>query len=234
MYKTLLFLLLVAFTSCAKKKPAFNLQQDYFFVQIGGVISKLHLSNDTLYNYDCYSDRPCYEKPENYFKIISLKKNADFAVLKLEQLDTLQMNPIQNQRRYLIFILKNISEKELGYSGYLPKHYGLTKIEIDGFQINTDSLKEKFFFTYFSDSYYKELNKLKKITTKEDAEEIIEEANSSKYKYLADRYMNTKPYDMYGVGFDAEITNKACIEKGYSPIDAGNIIHKLMKPRSPN
>lgn len=233
MYKRLLFLLLVTFSSCGKNTPPFNLEQDYFFIQISGVISKLHLSNDTLYNYNCYSNRPCYEKPENLFKIISLWKNSDYAILKLEQLDTLQMNRTQNQHRYSILIFKNISEKELGYLSPYFK-YGLTKHEIDTLKMDIKSFKEKFFFTFYSDSYYKELSKLKNITTKEEAEEIVEEGNSSKYKYLGDRYIDTKPSDMYGVGFQAEIINSACIKKGYSPINAGNIIHKLMKESKPN
>jgi hypothetical protein len=113
--------------------------------------------------------------------------------------------------------------------GYLPLVLGLTKKQLDTIKTNIHSLKDKFFFTFYSDSYLKEISRLKKVTTKSEAMEIIEASKSDKYKSLAESYSNTETRDMYAAGFSAELLNRICIEKGYSPIGAGRAIDKLMK-----
>ncbi len=226
MYKTLFYLLLISLIGCAKGQ--FNLKQDYKFIGIDGEVRKLHKRNDTIYLYKCFIDRPCIENSREHYKIVSSITDNEITVFKLEKLDSLQMtNDPYPETRYSLLILKNISNKELGV---LQQNFGLTKNQIDTLHIVDAKLfKDKFFFTFFSDVYYNELFALKKIITKTDAEEVVEEIKNPKYKHLIDTYTKTKVYDMYASGITAELLNKACIEKGFSPIGAGIMINKLMK-----
>ncbi len=156
MIKILLSFFLFSILSCKSQKSKIDLNQDHYFIRISGVITKLHISNDTLYQYNCYPDGSCYDKQYlEHYKILSLKEENEFAILKLEKLDTLQMtsNPYP-ETRYSILLLKNISNKEIGW---LTRHYGSTKKQIDRIDLNIDTLKNKFFYTYFNDDYYKKL-----------------------------------------------------------------------------
>lgn len=225
MLRTLTLFLLFPFIGCSQKQEL--LTQDYNFLVTDGEIGKLHISNDTLYELHCYINRPCQPGPENHYKIISTQQIKDFTILKLEQLDTIPLTTDPYPAtRYSVGIFKDIDDKKLGYLHLIS---GLTKQQIDTAQIKTHSLNEMFFFTYYSDTYLKELSALKKVTTKSEVEEIMDAAKGNHFKLLAEKYANTKTGDMYGSGFSAEILNRACIEKGYNPIGAGRIINKLMR-----
>lgn len=228
MIKTLLSFFLLTALRCTSEKQQISLEQDHYFIRISGVITKLHKSNDTLYNYNCYPNGSCYDAQYlDHYKIISLRQKEEFAILKMEKLDTLQMTTMPYpETRYCIYALKNISDNELGY---LPLRFGLTKKQIDSLEVNTDTLKNKFFYTYFSDMYYKSLFSLKKITTKQDVEEVIAEVKKPVYEGLAKTYMQTNVFDMYASGISAELLNRACIARGFNPVGASQIINKLMK-----
>lgn len=206
------------------------LKQDYNFLVVDGEISKLHQSHDTLYELHCYVNQPCQTIPEHHYKIISYSKKDVFTILKLEQLDTIPLttNPYP-KTRYSTLALREINHKHLGY---LPLVLGLTKNEVDTIKTNA-LLEDKFFFTWFSDSYLKELSTLKQVTTKEDVDKLVETLKGDKFKTLIKRYEKTKIFDMYGSGISAELLNRACIEKGYNPIGAGRIINKLMRKQHP-
>lgn len=225
MLKTLIILLLLPFLGCSQAQKL--LLQDYSFLVTDGEVTKLHQSNDTLYELHCYIDRPCQERPEKHYKIISSTAAEEFTILKLEQLDTIPLTtkPYRTTR-YSVLALRKIDNKQLGY---LPLVLGLTRQQLDTVQTNIQSLKEKFFFTFFSDTFLKELAGLKKITTKEDAQQIIETFKSDKFKLLVDSYSKTETSDIYASGLSAEILNCVCIEKQYSPIGAGLAIDSLMK-----
>lgn len=105
----------------------------------------------------------------------------------------------------------------------------MTIQEIDTVHVAESSLKDLFFFTYFSDTYLKELSGFKKVTTKEQAVEIIEAMKSDQFKLLIEKYAKNPPADMYGSGFAAENLSKACIEKGFNPIGAGQAINHLLR-----
>src|ERR1035437_33665 len=114
MIKALIYLFLLSFYSCVKGQNNF-LKEDYNFIGLDGEVRKLHKSNDTLYELKCYIEKPCIERSEEHYKIISSITKNDFTILKLEKLDTLRMttNPYP-ETRYAVFVLKNISKKELG------------------------------------------------------------------------------------------------------------------------
>lgn len=225
MLKILLLLLLLPFLACSQTEKV--LQQDYSFLVTDGGVTKLHQSNDTLYEKKCYIDRPCQARPSSHYKILSSNKTGEFLILKLERLDTISLTTDPYPAtRYQVVALKTSGDKELGY---LPLSLGLTKHQLDTLKTDISSLEEKFFFTFFSDTYLKELSNLKKVNTKNEADEIIEIAKSDRFKTLVERYSKTETRDLYASGLSAEILNRACIEKGYSPIGAGRAINMLMK-----
>jgi len=205
------------------------LKQDYNFLMTDGGVSKLHQSNDTLYELHCYIDRPCQPTPEDHYKIISSVVKGSFAILKLEKLDSIALttNPYP-LTRYSVLVFKNIDDQHLRS---LNLRSGLTRQQLDTVRTNVASLADKFFFTFYSDSYLKELAKLKKITTMEDANQIMEAMKSDEIKALARRYEATDVADLYGSGFSAEVLNRACIEKGYDPVGAGGAIDKLLREK---
>jgi hypothetical protein len=225
MLKTLILLLLIPVIGFSQ--PGKVLTQDYIFLTTNGPIIKLHQRNDTLYELKCFIDGRCLPRQSKHYKIISSDKKGDFIMLKVERLDTIHMTtdpyPLT---RYAVLALKGIGSRQLGY---LPIETGLIEKQLDTIETNVQLLDGKFFFTFFSQTYIKELSILKKVTTKEEANEILEAAKSDKFKPLADRYAKTKTGDLYNSGFIAELLNRACIEKGYSPIGAAMSINLLLK-----
>ena len=225
MAKTLIIFLLFPFLGCSRQPKV--LLQDYSFLLTDGTVTKLHQSNDTLYELKCYIDRPCQPKPDKHYKILSSEKKEDFTILKLERLDatSLTSDPYPADR-YYVLALKSINDEQLGY---LPIVYSVTRKQVDTIRTDLQFLKDKFFYTYFSDSYLKELSAFKKLVTKDDASQIIEAVKSDKYKLLAQKYANTDTKDMYNAGFSSELLNRVCVDNGYNPIGAGEIIEKLLK-----
>jgi hypothetical protein len=224
MQKTLLILLLPLFVSCSQRQKL--LLQDYSFLLTDGEITKLHQSNDTLYERKCYIDQTCRDKPAAHYKILSSNKTGDFFILKVEKLDTIPLttNPYP-VTRYSVLVLKTIDNKELGY---LKIPGGLTRQQLDIIGIDIPSLKSKFSFTFFSDTYLKELSALKTVTTKNDANKILETAKSDNFKTLIEKYEKTEVSDLYASGLSAELINRACIEQGFNPIGAGQAINSLL------
>jgi len=225
MRKTLFILLLLPFVGCSQGQKL--LLQDYSFLLTDGEVTKLRQSNDTLYELKCYIDRPCQPRPKSHYKILSSNRIEEFVILKLERLDTIPLttNPYP-ATRYSLLAFKTIDNKQLGY---LPLALGLTRQQLDTVQTDFKLVNEKFFFTFFSDTYLKELSSLKKVMTKDEAKEIIEIAKRDDYKTLVEKYSKTETRDMYASGLSAEILNRACIEKGFSPIGAGRAINTLMR-----
>lgn len=174
MLKTPLLFLIFPFLCCAQKQII--LTQNYNFLSVDGEVGTLKQSNDTLYELKCYIDQPCQPIPSKHYKILSVKRISEFTIIKLEDLDTipLTMNPYP-ATRFSVLALKNLNGNQLGC---LSLQMGLTKEQLDTVQVEVQLLKDKFFFTFFSDNYLKELSSLKKVTTKSEALEIIEFAKS--------------------------------------------------------
>ena len=132
------------------------LQKDYSFLVTDGEVIQLHQSNDTLYELKCYINKPCEPRPKDHYKIISSKSLEGFIILKLESLDTIYLttDPYPDTR-YQLLAIKVYDSSKLGY---LTLSNGLTRKQLDTTTTNISLLKDKFFFTYFSDGYLKELS----------------------------------------------------------------------------
>ena len=55
----------------------------------------------------------------------------------------------------------------------------------------------------------KELSNFKKISTKSEANEIIEIAMSDRFKIIVEKYSKTETNDLYSSGLSAELLNRA-------------------------
>jgi hypothetical protein len=225
MLKTLLIILFLPLACYSQERKL--LQHDYNFLVTDGEVKKLHQSNDTLYELQCYIDRPCQLRPSQHYKILSSSNLGDLIILKLECLDTIALTTIPYpETRYSTLAIKGIDNKQLGY---LPLVMGLTKKQLDTAQTNVQQLKNKFFFTFYSDAYLNELSALKKITAKNEATKVVEEMKNEKFRPLVESYANSETRDMYAAGLAAELLNRACIDKGFNPVGAGKAINSLMK-----
>ena len=227
MPRLLLFIALFLVFTCARGQRI--LTQDYNFIGRGMRVSKLHQSNDTIYQFSCnaYAKQFYRVKPDAHYKIISSSKQAEFYILKLEQLDTVSLTTEPYPKtRYSLLILKNGNSKEVGS---LPRLLGSTRSQIDTSKVNLTALRNNFYFTYFSDTYMKSLASLKTIATKHDAEVIFETIKDGTFKELIDKYQQTQPGDLYASGLISELINRACINNGYNPLGAQQKINDLLK-----
>jgi hypothetical protein len=225
MYKPLFILLFFSLVTYGQGQNA--IIQDYSFLATDGEVSKLHKSNDTLYTLKCYINKPCQPKPKAHYKILSSVHSGEYLVLKLEKLDTIPLTSYPfPETRHQVWVMKMHGNKELSLWSLA---FGLTRQEVDRFQPAIDSIRYRFAFTYFSDSYLEELSHWKTVATKSEALELREFMQSERFKPLADLYSKSLTGDMYGAGFSAEILSRACIEKGFNPVGAGRAIKALMR-----
>lgn len=206
------------------------LLQDYSFLVADGEVERIKQRNDTLYKFNCvlpHSTQSCFPESGKSYRIIAANRSDDVTVLKLERLDSISMttNPYP-PTRYSIVALKAVDNKDLGF---LPLESDLTKEQLDTIETNVQELENKFFYSYYSDSYLKELAALKRVETKEQANEIVNLIKSEEFEWLVERYKKTEVPDMYGSGLAAEIINRACIKLGYNPSGAGQAINSFMR-----
>lgn len=219
-----LILTIILLTSCSAKEQTFN--GDYYFILTDGEVTKLSQSNDTLYEYKCYSDRPCIEIPSSHYKVLGIKIEKSSFIFKLEKLDTLQLPKRYPDNRYSILVLKIIDSERISF---IQQLFGLSKKQVTTNFIDTFNTDKKFGFTFFSSNYYNNLKKLKTITSKSEVEEITALFKTEKFIEIVDLYKISHPPDMYASGLSAELFNQACIDKGYNPIGAGRIANQLMR-----
>ncbi|MEJ7694335.1 hypothetical protein [Daejeonella sp.] len=203
------------------------MNQDYSFLTADIEVNTLRQGNDILYKLKCYTNQPCQARPAKRYRIIESIKTGDFTILKLEQLDTLQLTtdpfPLT---RYAVHVIKISDNKQLGY---LTLRSGLTRQELDAYQTDFSALREMFFFTYFSVTYLKELSTLKTVTTKAEAQSILDYFKSGNFNSLIETYKKAGVPDMYGSGLVGELVSRSCIAKGYNPLGAGPAIEELLK-----
>lgn len=209
----IVFLLFILF-GCSQPNIPTILADDYNCLLPDGEVTKIRQTKDTLYEFNCFIERPCNFIPETHYKIISSYKTGDFTILKLEWLDTI---PLKDQfcpgKRFSITVLKNINKNQLSF--IYPFHC-LTRKQLDTTQITNLSLKDRPFFTYFGDTYLKELSAFKKVSTKSAVKEVINAIENNNF-------------DAGKISFTAEQLNWACIEKGYNPVGARLTIDSIMK-----
>lgn len=217
-------LALISLTSCSSNGQTFK--GDYYFVMNDGEVTKLSQRNDTLFEYKCYSDKPCIERPSSHYKVLEVKSEKKNLIFKLEKLDTLQLPKLYPENRYSILVLRTIDSNRISFVQQL---FRLSKKEVTTNFIDTFKTEKKFGFTYFSSNYYDNLKKLKTITSKTEVEEIASLLKTKKFIKMVDLYKISHPSDMYASGLSAELFNQACIDKGYNPIGAGRIANELMR-----
>ncbi|MBO2011435.1 hypothetical protein J4E00_20390 [Siccationidurans soli] len=211
------------------------LRQEYSFIGRGLGVTKLRQSHDTLYFFQAYPaglTGPGIAKAKalrvgDHFKIIAASRTGKFDVLKVEKLDTLKLTSTPYpETRYLLVILNRQSDNAIGF---LPQRLGSTKAQIDTAKVSDEVMRKSFYFTYFSDAYMKKLAELKRVSTKEQAQQILDEMKSAEWKVVIEKYQKTNPPDFYGSGFISEFINLTCIKSGYSPIGAQMAINALLK-----
>src|SRR5687768_14645341 len=138
MLKTLLVLFLMPFVGCSQEQKV--IPQDYSFLLTDGEVTKLHQTNDTLFELKCYINRPCQLRPANHYKILSFKRTGEFVILKLEGLDTIPLTTDPYPAtRYSVLALQGIHSKQVGYLRLVA---GLTRQQLDSVQTNVPLLKD--------------------------------------------------------------------------------------------
>jgi hypothetical protein len=213
MRNSLIILFLFVFLGCSQSKVPTILAQDYNFLMTDGEVTKIRQSNDTLYERDCYVDRPCIKM---HYKIIAIHKTGEFTILTLQSLDTIPPgDALCPGKPYSVMALKSITNDQLGYR---PPFACLTHYQLDTFQINNPSLDNKHFLTYYSDSYLKELSTLKRVSSKDDIRKIIEAIENN-------------DFNSGKISYSAEELTKACIENGYNPVGAGITIDSFWRTK---
>ncbi len=223
--KNALIVFLLTFISldvCAQQ----ILKDDYYMVSVDDT-KLFRQSNDTIYLYKCSPDfiQLPHLKASDHYKILNINTTSNFSILKLEKLDSIQLTtdpyPL---KRYCVLILKDINYKT---SGQLMLYRGLSREDLN--KVKIPDLSNKFFSTLISESYKKELIKLKPILVKQDVDVIIQDLKSEKYKSLIERYKATELNDMYNFFINSEMLYLACKDNGYNPINASHKIGALLK-----
>ncbi|KQT20668.1 hypothetical protein ASG22_16980 [Chryseobacterium sp. Leaf405] len=178
-------------------------------------------SHDTLYTSTTFSIEPFdTRKYKNHYKIWEVIDNpSDFIVIKLESLDSIPLTTDPYPKdRFKISVYKKKNKQEITL---LMDVSHLTKEQMVNYNIDFAQLKNNFGMSLYSLSYMKELLKLKKVTTKKDANKINNELSNPKYLKFAENYIKqNKLSDSYASILTANLINTACLNLGYSPIGA--------------
>lgn len=202
------------------------LSSDYYFILYDGTMKKLTQSNDTLFEYKCFTDRPCFKELVTSYKIIDIKKNQSTLVLKLECLDTLQFPKVYPENRYSVMTFRVIDSNRISFIQQLNR---LTINEITSNYRDTLKVNNKFGFTYYNTSYINYLNQLKPITTKKEIEEIINEFKSDEFKSIIEMYKLSYHTDLYASGLKSELFCLSSIKKGFNPILPSKTAYELLR-----
>lgn len=222
-----LLVLLILIPVIGLSQSSFKLLDEYNFLQHDGKIFQLTQSHDTLYEVRKSVFGETFTDPRKHFKIHGFIEISNYQLLKVERLDTISLTtdpfPIT---RYSVIAIRSMNEKQLGY---LPIMGSLTKVQMDSFSIQVDSLTNKFFYTYFSRNYMGEFPSLKEIVTKKDANKILRLAKSKKFNDVVKSWSATNIGDYYGTILLAELLTMACLDLGYNPITADLKITALKK-----
>jgi len=224
------FFLILLFCFCGPSQEPVLLSREYSFINTNGRFYTLHQSHDTLSELICYDHDHCQDMLRNHFRILSSVQYGSSFILKLEGLDTVQgAGPIRWASRYAVFVLHDINPRQLGL---LPLYYGLTRSQLDTVRVDKATLKDNFYYSYYSDICMKEFALLKPITEKKDIDFLKTMTGTEQVQEITKKYNRTKPYDMYNVGISAEILTKVCILAGFNPISAATNINGMDKGKN--
>lgn len=219
---SLFVLMNVVLPLCAQQ----SLKQDYYFITEVGY-EKITQSGDTLYRCRCQKDFKCHDFGTKHYKILKSENTGDYLVLKMESLDSIPMttNPYPDDR-FTIAAIKFIDDNSLVFIQEAKRY---TRSQLDTIQTSANDLDKKFGYTYYTKNHLYEFSKRKQITSKSEIEELFKLFETPEYQTIIERYKNTKTGDIYGRGLGYELFYKAAIDNGYNPINAVEIVNRLMR-----
>ncbi len=199
------------------------LDEKYYFVN-GTELFGIKKSNDTIFEFKCNPDFSCSDRYRKKFKILKSKVIGQKEILAIERIDSIPLtsNPIPADR-YKIIGFENIGKGKLKIINE-AKTYTLDSLSAIPFEI--EFLKNKFGFTYFTESFLTELETDYKVSA-ELAEQIM--SNFKNYAERLELYKNTKTGDIYGSGITAEIISTEMIKLNLSPLQARNRIEEALR-----
>ncbi|AIZ64139.1 hypothetical protein PK28_11360 [Hymenobacter sp. DG25B] len=216
MYFLRQFLCIACFTSLPV--AGFSQQvihQGYTFLGRVGKMTRLLQSHDTLYIQQCNRQLACTNNYAERYRILASRQQGEFQLLQVESLDSLHMTPDPYPlTRFSMVVLRNLTSQQVGYNVVNKRS---TRQQVAELQISLDDLRQKFYFTFFSDTYLTTLRQLPTIKTMADAERIKAEVQQPEYTALAKAWEATDTGDLYATGLAREILNRACIKLGFSP-----------------
>lgn len=201
------------------------LPDDIYFLNLNNKAFKYQQSNDTLYEYRCAPTGECLPEYRKHYRIHRSEVIPPYSILRLERLDTIPLTTKPYPAdRYHVFVLKNATAEKVGFAHV---RYSLTHEQMESTEIDTVSLSTMFFYTFFSKEYLQEIQSYKKVETKGDVNRLIKKITSKEYQPILDAYNKTEIGDLYGSIITSEMLNKACLELGYSPIGANDVINEI-------
>jgi len=214
-------LLWISYQTCAQVPLATS----YTFLGRQGKTTHLWQQHDTLFSRYQPPVLPPDPMPAQRYRILQSTQIEEFRVLQVESLDSIPFsaNPWP-ENRFSIIVLRNVTPQQLGY---YDMRLHLTRPALGTVPIIADSLRRRFFFTYYSSAYLETLRQLPAISTKEQAERVLTEIQRPSTQLVAAAWRATDSGDLYATGLIQEILNQACIRAGVSPWKATEHMEKF-------
>lgn len=181
---------------------------------------------DSIFDYGCYPTwHHCADKPSEKYIIDSIYSFLNMKFVLLEDVDALNYATKElRTNRFRVYVYKNISDTTLLWLNYAGT---MTKEDGSNLLVNSESVEKKFFVTFYSQKYLEKLELLQTLYTKHDINKIIRKVKKKWKSVNKDFFQNKENYLHYGV--PAEILNSVCIQNGFNPNGASEIINESKK-----
>ena len=221
MKKSLLITLILLISNSVISQNLLN--EKYYFVN-GTELFGIKKSNDTIFEFKCNPNFNCSDRYRKKFKILKNKIIENKQILAIERIDSIPLstNPIPADR-YKIIGFEKIQKGKLKFINE-AKTYTLDSLSAIPFEI--EFLKDKFGFTYYTESFLTELETDYNISA-EQAERVM--SNFKNYTERLKLYEKTKTGDIYRSGIMAELIAAEMIKLNLSPLQARNRIEKALQ-----
>ena len=201
-----------------------NLLDDKYYFVNGTELFGIKISGDTIFEFKCNSDFQCSDNYRKKFKILKNKMFGQKEILAIERIDAIPLssNPIPADR-YKLIGFEKIGKGKLKFINE-AKTYTLDSLSAIPFEIQF--LRDKFGFTYYTESFLTELQTEYEISL-EQAQKIFSDIRTN--IEILELYKKTKTGDIYGSGITAELIATEMIKLNLSPLNAKNRIEKAMR-----
>lgn len=201
-----------------------NLLDDTYYFVNGTELFGIKKSNDTIFEFKCNSDFQCSDKYRKKFKILKNIMIGQKEILAIERIRSIPLttNPIP-VNRYKIIGFEKIKKGKLKFINEV-KTYTLESLSAIPFEIQF--LKDKFGFTYYTESFLTELKTEYEISPTQ-AQQIFRDLKNNIEK--VELYKKTKTGDIYGSGIIAELIATEMTKLNLSPLNAKDRIEKAMR-----